>query len=65
MPPPPPPLVPLKILATPLSAGYQHFPNEGSKFRSKVAQITLKIVTQYCDSIIPLHFHSLFANYYL
>ena len=47
---PPPP--PLKILATPLSAVYQHFPNEGSKFRSKVVVKD----SQDCDSIIPLHF---------
>ena len=40
----------LKILATPLSTVYQHFPNEGSKFRSKVAErlpgLCRNIVTQ-------------------
>ena len=51
---------PLKILAMPLSAVYQHFPNE-SKFRSKVVVKD----SQDCDSIIPLHFCLLFANYYL
>ena len=51
----------LKILATPLSPVYQHFPNEGSKFRSKVAIKDF----QDCDSIILLHFCLLFANYYL
>ena len=43
-------LSPLKIFATPLRALYQHFSNEGCKFRSKVA------VKEYqgCASIIPL-----------
>ena len=54
-----PPQPPLEILATPLSAVYQHFPNEGSKFRSKVAVKD----SQDCDSIIPLDFCLLFANY--
>ena len=57
MPPPP-----LKILAMLVSAVYQHFPNEGSKFCSKVA-VGLNN-SQDWDSIIPLHFHSRFANYY-
>ena len=52
---------PLKILAMPLSAVYQHFPNERSKFRSKVVVKD----SHDCDSIIPLHFCLLFANYYL
>ena len=51
----------LKILAMPLSAVYQHFPNERSKFRSKVVVKD----SQDCDSIIPLHFGLLSANYYL
>ena len=54
-----PPL--LKFLATPLSAVYQHFSNQGSKFRSKVAVKD----SQNCDSITPLHFCVLFANYLL
>ena len=36
----------LKFLSTPMSAVYQHFSNEGSKFRSKVAVKTPRIVTQ-------------------
>ena len=59
---------PLKILATPLSAVYQNFSNEGSNFLAKLQEKTPRIVTQYrefCDSIIPLHFCWLFANYYL
>ena len=46
------PLALIKILAMPLSAEYQHFPKERSKFRSNV------VVKDYqdCDSIIPLHF---------
>ena len=39
---------PSKILATPLSAVYQHFPKEGSKFRSKVAVKD----SQDCDAIL-------------
>ena len=58
---PPPGSHSLKILAMPLSAVYQYFPNERSKFRSKVAVKD----SQDCDSIIPLHFCLLFANYYL
>ena len=43
---------PLKMLAAPLSAMYQHlFPNEGNKFCSKVAVKD----SQDCNSIIPLH----------
>ena len=38
----------LKILATQLSAVYQHFPNEVSKFRSKVAAKD----SQDCDAIL-------------
>ena len=49
----------LKFLSTPMSAVYQHFSNEGSKFRSKVAVKD----SQDRDSIIPLHFCLLFANY--
>ena len=52
---------PLKILATLLSAVYQHFSNEGSKCRSKVAVKH----SQDCDSIIPLHFCLLLPNHYL
>ena len=52
-----PPL--LKFLTTPLSAVHQHFSYEGSKFRSKVVVKD----SQDCDSIIPLHFCLLFANY--
>ena len=51
----------LKILAMPLSAMYQYFPNERSKFRSKVVVKD----SEDCDSIIPLHFCLLSANYYL
>ena len=53
------PPLPFKILATLLSAEWQHFPNEGSKFRSKVA---LKDSLD-CDAIlwlkIPLQFRLL------
>ena len=38
---------------------YQHLFNKGSKFCSKVAVKDF----QDCDSIIPLHFCLLFANY--
>ena len=58
---PPPGSHRLKILAMPLSAVYQHFPNERSKFRSKVVVKDF----QDCDSIIPLHFCLLFKNCYL
>ena len=36
----------LKFLATPLSAVYQHFSNEGSNFRSNLQKKTPRIVTQ-------------------
>ena len=52
---------PLEILVMPLSAVYQHFHNERSKFGSKVVVKD----SQDCDSIIPLNFCLLFANYYL
>ena len=52
MPPPP-----LKFLATPLSAVYQHFPNERSKFLRKVA---VKDSQDY-DSIIPVQFCKLLS----
>ena len=47
------------FFARPLSAVYQHFSNERSKFRNKVAAKD----SQDCDSIIPFHFCLLFANY--
>ena len=50
---------PFKFVATPLSAVYQHFSKKGSKFRIDVAVND----SQDCDSIIPLHFCLLFANY--
>ena len=49
----------LKFLATPLSAVYQHFSDKGSKFRYKTAAKDC----QDCDSIIPLRFCLLLANY--
>ena len=52
----PPPL--LKFLAAPLSAVFQHFSNQGSKFQTKVAAKDF----QDCDSIILNHsFTLLFA----
>ena len=57
---PPPGSHPLKALTMPLSAVYQHFPNERSKFRSKVVVKD----SQHCDSIIPLRIGLLFANYF-
>ena len=49
----------LKILATSLSAVYQHFSNERSKFRSKVAVKD----SQDCDNIVTQSFLHTFVRY--